>query len=522
MPRPALRHSRAFLLPLFVLAGLALLPGSVAAQCQEYPCGPPDTTDPEITISPAPGTYPAGTLSVTIDWSDEYVLNHNSRVITYDSLDVTGNFSYSTSNGSTAVSTGTITIGTGPKTLTAYICDMSEYSTNCFTQTATFSGPAPPPPSATVTAETPAAVVAAGTRGALRYRLTNTGTTQGTFTLGASCPAGFTLCAPSETSVMLSAGAAAWVDVSFTTPASSASGPVQLTTLSGSVAGTTTVTVPAAPSPGYPGDAASLLRIQRDACVVVSTGPGTASECGDLRVAHALPSVRVLNKERTPVLTYNSDHAWPNPIVATQFAGPVGTVPDSIRAVLLVNGTQVAQRRWKGWGATQTRRIALSFLANDTVLYKTGVYAYSLVVTAEWLNGTQAPLDSASRTGRMIIVNRSLSPFGAGWWLSGVEQVFPLGDTLNLWVGGDGSARLYRGSSSAGPWTADAYDGVDSLKRGAGGTGYVRLLPGGAKVIFDASGYHVATENELGHVTQFIWASGGTPLQKRLESIILP
>ncbi|HST59117.1 MAG TPA: hypothetical protein VLK84_10520, partial [Longimicrobium sp.] len=473
-----------------------------------------------ITISPDPGTYPAGTLSVTIHWSDDYALNHNSRIITYGPDTVTGNFSYSTSTGATAVSTGTVTVGTGSKTLTASICDMSEYTTNCFTQTATFTGPPPPPASAAISAETPTAVVAASTRGALRYRLTNTGTAHGTFTLGASCPAGFADCAHSDTSVALSAGASAWVDVSFTTPASSVGGPVQLTTLSGTVAGVTTVTVPAAPSPGYPGDAASLLRIQRDACVVVSTGPGTASECGDLRLAHALPSVRVLNKARTPVLTYNSDHAWTNPIVATQFAGPAGTVPDSIHAVLLVNGAQVAQRRWKGWGATQSRRIALSYLANDTI-HATGLYAYSLVVTAEWLNGTQAPVDSASRTGRMIIVNRSRSPFGAGWWLSGVEQVFPVGDTLNLWVGGDGSARLYRGSSAAG-WVADAYDGADSLKRGAGGTGYVRLLPGGARVHFDDTGYHVRTENALGHVTQFVWASGGNPVQKRLESIILP
>jgi RHS repeat-associated protein len=526
MRRFVSRHVCARFLPLVVLAALALLPGRAAAQCQEEPCGPVDTTNPVITISPSSGSFPAGARSVTIDWSDDNVLNHNSREITLvnasGTQNVTGNFSYSTSNGSTAVSTGTITIGTGTNTLTAYICDMSAYGPNCFTQTATFSGPAPPPPSATVTTETPAAVVAAGTRGALRYRLTNTGTAQGTFTLGASCPAGFTLCAPSETSVMLSAGAAAWVDVSFTTPASASSGPVQLTTLSGTVSGTTTVTVPAAPSPGYPGDAASLLRIQRDACVVVSTGPGTASECGDLRVAHALPSVRVLNKARTPVLTYNSDHAWPNPIVAAQFAGPAGTVPDSIRATLLVNGTQVAQRRWKGWGATQTRRIALSFLANDTVLYKTGVYAYSLVVTAEWLNGTQAPLDSASRTGRMIIVNRSLSPFGAGWWLSGVEQVFPLSNTEKLWVGGDGSARLYQGTSAAGPWTADAYDGVDVLTAGAGGLGYVRLLPGGAKVHFSNSGYHVATENALGHVTQFVWLSEGSPEEMRLKSVVLP
>ena len=100
------------------------------------------------------------------------------------------------------------------------------------------------------------------------------------------------------------------------------------------------------------------------------------------------------------------------------------------------------------------------------------MYPYSLEVTAVAADGTPTPLADGTRTGRMIIVNRSASPFGAGWWLSGVERlVLPLGDTLNLWVGGDGSARLYRGTSAAGPWTADAYDGVDVLKQGAGGIG---------------------------------------------------
>lgn len=518
--RSAPRTRRGLLLALVAVACLLTLSGRAAAQCTEEPCGPVDYASPVITLSPASGTYAAGVQTVTITWSDEYALNHNSRVIMYDTANVTGGFSYTTSTGGTAQSTGQVTVGPGSRTLTAYICDMSAYGPNCASQAVTYTGAAAPGGSASVTAETPTAVVAGGSRGALRYRVTNTGAASGTFSLNTVCSAGFAPCTPSDTSVTLAAGASAWVDVGFPTPASG-SGMVRLTTLGGSVVGATTVTVPPTPAPGYPGDSLSLLRIQRDACVVVATGPGTASECGDLRVAHALPSVRVLNRTRTPVLTYTSDHAWPNPVVAAQFAGPPGTVPDSIRAVLTVNGTQVAQRRWRGWGADQTRRIALSFPANDTVLYRTGLYSYSLVVTAEWLNGTQTPVAGASRGGRMIIVNRSASPFGAGWWLSGVEQVFPLGDTLNLWVGGDGSARLYRGTSAAG-WAADAYDGVDSLTRGAGGTGYVRLLPGGAKVHFDGQGYHIRTENALGHVTQFVWTPGASPAEKRLASLVLP
>ena len=175
-----------------------------------------------------------------------------------------------------------------------------------------------------------------------------------------------------------------------------------------------------------------------------------------------------------PVLVYNSGHARPIPVVAEQLAGPSGTpVPDSIRAVLLVNGVQVAAGRWRGWGPEQTRRIALSFEASSTTTYPTGLYPYTLQVTAEWLNGTQQSLKV--RSGRMIVVNRSASPFGAGWWLAGAEQLVHLpGDTLKLWVGGDGSARLYRGSPG-GPWRAEAYDRPDSLYNGVAGRSEERV-----------------------------------------------
>ena len=40
----------------------------------------------------------------------------------------------------------------------------------------------------------------------------------------------------------------------------------------------------------------------RDECVALSLGSAIASECGDLRVVHALPTVRTLNVARAPML----------------------------------------------------------------------------------------------------------------------------------------------------------------------------------------------------------------------------
>jgi RHS repeat-associated protein len=508
---------------LLVLAGIFATTGRAAAQeCTEEPCGPMDTTPPTISISPPSGTLAVGPQSVSIAWSDNTVLNHNSRIIMYGDSNVTSAFSYTWTTGSAAQSTGTVNVGTGSRTLTAYICDMSSYGPNCRDVAVTYTGPTPP---VRVSAETAALTLSPGHMSAARFRLVNLGTSEGQYAISTSCPPGFASCSASATSVTLAGGDSAWVDAYFMTPASGG-GTVSVTAAGGSVSstGSTSITTTAAADPGYPGDAKSLLRIQRDACVVVALGPGTASECGDLRVVHPLPSARVLNRTRTPVLTYNSDQARPHPVVAAQFAGPPGTVPDSIRAVLVVNGTEVASRRWRGWGADQTRRIALAFEAGDPAAYRTGVYPYTLTVTAEWLGGAPASLP-ASRTGRMIIVNRAASPFGAGWWLSGVEQLVAVGGDSLLWVGGDGSARLY-GKTPAGSWRAEAYDRPDSIYRPAGGTGYVRPLPGGARVHFGSDGYHTATENAVGHLTRFRWNArpvGSTStLEMRLDTLILP
>lgn len=505
MPRaPFLRLVRACLAALLFLA---LPPCAARAGAQV----PPSIT---VTFSPPSGTYGPGPLQVTIAWYAANGLNDDSRTVDFDGTVVVP-FGYTRTDNQRATSVGTILVEPGgAHEVTARICDLAAA---CRSGAVQYAGSSP---SAAVTAETPSVAVAGGTRAAIRYRVANTGSVETTFRMSAGCPAGFALCAPSDSAVTLGAGAARWVDVEFLAPASGG-GTVQLTVAAGiAFTGSAAAAVVAAADPGYVGDAASLLRIQRDACVTIATGNGTASECGDLRVAHALPSVRVLNRDRTPVLIYNSGHARPYPVVAAQFAGPAGAAADSFTALLRVNGTLLPTQRWAGWGPQQTRRISVSF---DATTYPTGLYDYTLTVVAKRAGGTRDTLP-VSRSGRMIIVNRAASPFGAGWWLAGLERLelggIP-GDTLKLWVGGDGSARLYRGSPG-GPWRADGYDRPDSLYRPVGGTGYVRTLPGGARVHFDGAGVHVRTENALGQATVFNWVPAGSPAERRLQSILLP
>jgi len=258
--------------------------------------------------------------------------------------------------------------------------------------------------------------------------------------------------------------------------------------------------------------------VERDQCLTIAAGSAAAFECGDLRIVHALPAIRTLNKARVPTLLYNSATADPYPIVAASVTlGSMSPWPDSVEAVLRVGGVPQDSGRWAGtdWTAGTTRRIALrAALVSDTTASgdTTKVIDYTLEVATISL----APPGSRRGTtvaGRLIMVNRRRSSFGAGWWLAGLERLTVLSDSSRLWVGGDGSARVYA-PAGANTWVAPRVDRPDTLTRV--GQRYVHRLPGGIAVLFDAVGRHDTTVNRLGHKTSFAYTSG------RLTSITLP
>jgi RHS repeat-associated protein len=255
--------------------------------------------------------------------------------------------------------------------------------------------------------------------------------------------------------------------------------------------------------------------IERDLCLTVAMGDAAAAECGDLRLVHPLPTTRTMNRARTPTLLYNSQHGHPHPVVAAHVALPRGTSGlRRVVALLRVNGTPRGQSVYRGdlWpggtAGTDSVRIAVGYdAANDP----TNLYRYTLEVTAFYA-------DAATARGELVVVNRRNSPFGAGWWLAGLDRLLldPWGRP-GLWVGGDGSTRRYlRVPGTPDRWAAEAVDRPDTLVREADGT-FTRLLPGGVRVQFDRQGRHAATVNRLGHTTDFAYDARG-----RLERITLP
>jgi RHS repeat-associated protein len=215
-----------------------------------------------------------------------------------------------------------------------------------------------------------------------------------------------------------------------------------------------------------------------------------------------------MGRARAPRLVYSSAHAHPYPLVAAEVTLPAGAAnPDSVEAVLKLNGVEKRRVRWAGsaFSPGRANRITIGYDApNDS----TGVYSYTLDVTNIYPGSSLGA--SPAGSGEFILVNRSQSEFGAGWWLAGLERLRL--DSM-LWIGGDGSARVYR-SAGSNIWFAAAVDRPDTLKKV--GTEYVRLLPAKAEVWFDAQGRHVRTVSRLKHDTTWFHRNVGSG---KLDSI---
>ena len=209
-----------------------------------------------------------------------------------------------------------------------------------------------------------------------------------------------------------------------------------------------------APNPGN--------RLNRSECVTSSAGPAAAFQCGDLIVTHAMPGFRSMNRERSLNLIYNSGTARIQPVVMVDISVPSGSpVPDSVRINVSVNGISKGTYRF-AQGALQAGgppvRAAVRFLDNGL---PTGVHDLDVTVTKVFHLGFP---EVTAVSGDLIVVNRTASPYGAGWHIAGVSQVIAgQRNGALLLVHGDGSAAVYD-SIAADTWRAPAGTFRDTIR----------------------------------------------------------
>jgi RHS repeat-associated protein len=489
---------------------------------QQLPPPPPAGT----SVSIVPGGFTvAGTnqVTITIRWCmyppDNFDIG--TRVIEVNGVNKTQDFEPLQSNqaawcGFTGqigneefyTSTGTITVdqNTGPVTVVAKVWSTSG---QLWMGVETYT-PAGPRRGVVVTAEQQFLSAPPGPRQAL-FTIRNTGNALDTynFALNPGCSGPVTSCQlPAPVNVPAAGTATATVNYTLQNSAG-ATGRIWLKATSTSDAATkdsswTEVKVQLAPPVGVSivGTAPGLNdNAWRSACVTVALTDAAASECGDLRLVHALPSVRTMGTVRTPTLLYNSQHARPKPLVVgdVRLSGSVA-LPDSIKACIVVGVADRGCITWPGasWGSQgSTRRIVV---AGDDGPWSTGWVDYTLRIQP--IGG---PFQSTyTAIGRLFIVNRTTSSFGAGWWMSGLEQLVVVSSTELLWIGGDGSARRFVKTGNA--WKAPNFAARDSIIQPAGaGTAYIRQTTEHARVYFDATGRHDSTVNSIRHVTKFVY-----------------
>ena len=257
----------------------------------------------------------------------------------------------------------------------------------------------------------------------------------------------------------------------------------------------------------------------RDRSLCLTSGAGEAGmwECGDLVVTHGLPGYATMGRERSLTLLYNSAQAVPRPTIAVAINEGTAAPPTTVFLRLSLNGIARDSATFTGWG-TSSPWVRQAVLTHDGTTDSSGIYPFTLLVRNQYPTATYDSVLSDT----MIIVNRSASQYGAGWSLVGVEEL-RLAQPGNkiLWIGGDGSAKVYRNVSTyAWVAAAGAYrDTISYLVPAPPGTPfYVRTLRHGVQVRFDANGQHIQTTNRTGQVSIFTWT--GSPA--KLTNIQVP
>ena len=352
------------------------------------------------------------------------------------------------------------------------------------------------------------------------FTVKNTGNQPDTFTLGCSGTIGITCQPVNPSSLALGAGSSSAVKVWYSTGSTTGTGRLNLNAIGTSDAWNNGYFNQ--PVTGNAGPPLVALRnhnrdnVDRSLCLTAGAGEGGAWSCGDLVITHSMPGYSTMGRERSLTLIHNSATAYPRPPIAAVITQPNGVAdPTTVFAELKVGTTVRTSATYTGWSntASPSRQIVLDFNAASD---PTGAYPIELRVQNQYTGSVEETVVKDT----LLIVNRFVDQYGAGFSLAGLERLYfnqPVGTTLGhvFWMGGDGSAKLYR-KLTATTWIGPAGAFRDTLVL-SGGV-YTRTMRHGIKVQFNSAGRHIATINRTGQQSTFTYNTAGD----RLISIQVP
>ena len=198
-------------------------------------------------------------------------------------------------------------------------------------------------------------------------------------------------------------------------------------------------------------------------------------------------------------LDYNSMAADPRPIFVTRFEiDPSVAVPSTIDARLTVNGTPLTTVTYDTSGDNPGDFVQVA-LQDDATGLSTGRYTYSVVIKANY--GTPV---TTTYSGSFNVVNDASSPFGSGWWVSGLDRI--VSGTGGVALVKAGGISLWFANGAGSTYTSPAGD-FSTLVQNGGGT-WTRTLTDGTVEQFDTSGNQTSVADANGNTTTYAYSSG--------------
>ncbi len=220
--------------------------------------------------------------------------------------------------------------------------------------------------------------------------------------------------------------------------------------------------------------------------------------------ASSTPAYVSMNSPRTAGLTYSSRQSYPRAVVNATIEFPVGTKPSTLNVRLLDGGVikdEFTQSNPNcGTSATTLCWVSLQ-LPYATTSYPTP--------TRKWLKiESKATYGSTVYTSvdsmEVVMVDRRTTPYGSGWWPTGVMQLVTAGNDAII-VGSDGTATVFRGNDGQYLSPPGNYNVLSKS-----GSNWLLTFPeGGGSVTFDSQGRQTNIKDSRNNTTTISYT--GTP-----------
>lgn len=222
-----------------------------------------------------------------------------------------------------------------------------------------------------------------------------------------------------------------------------------------------------APPPPAPNDPNQDPRNSEDMCnECKSSVKGTSeveSHSGAVVESHDLVTYQSLGTTRSLTLTYDSLRADPRPIIHFGYSNAQSgadqrlaaaldvTGPDGVRRSVAGDGVVAEQTGFHYWKIPAGGTVNIdAALQADLSSAPTGLYQYVITSGLVRLSNGDVFGSTTSQTGATLVVNSITSIFGAGWGVSGLEEIVENRDGSLLLINGDGGEMVFRAPTIPG------------------------------------------------------------------------